>query len=156
MSWKPTCVIVAMVVLSTLPAAVAEAQGTCTISSTGVNFGTYDVFAAAHDDVAGSLTYSCTEKLDVTIHLSMGLHASTFSPRRMSNGGALMDYNLHTSPSHSSATIWGDGTGGSVFYDRKNVPKNQTINVNIHARCPALQDVAAGNYSDTVTATINF
>lgn len=156
MSCKATAVIVALFALLTLPASLAEAQGTCTISATGVNFGTYDVFDAAHGDVVGSITYNCTKKFDVTIHLSKGLHASTFTPRRMANGGELMDYNLHTAASRTSSTIWGDGTGGTVFYSRNNVPKDQNITVTIYARSPALQDVAAGNYSDTVTATINF
>lgn len=72
----------------------------------------------------------------------------------MRMGSEILNYNLYRDSTRS--TIWGDGTGGSQTYTRSNPPLNQNINVNVFGRIPAGQDVSAGSYGATVTATIFF
>jgi spore coat protein U-like protein len=64
-------------------------------------------------------------------------------------------YNLFVDAART--VIWGDGTGGTQFLLVRNPrPNNQDISVPIYGRIPALQDVRVGNYTNTITATINF
>jgi spore coat protein U-like protein len=146
-----------LIVVATLWLPLPDPQApSCTISSTGVNFGNYDVFNASPNDTTGTISYQCNKKSDVTIHLNKGMNASTFDPRKMTGAGDLLNYNLYRTAARTSAVIWGDGTGGTVFYSLSNVAKDTLITVTIYGRVPAAQDVAAGAYSDSVTATINF
>ncbi len=138
-----------------LVTAVSRAEAACTITTTAVSFGSYNVFAGSADDGTGQITYRCTSPRPpiVTIQLDKGGSAS-FSPRQMRRGSETLNYNLYLDSTRS--TIWGDGTGGSQVYSRANPPVGQNVNLNVFGRIPAGQDVSAGTYSATVTATIFF
>lgn len=145
-------VLLALGMLTALPA-VARAQ--CTISTTGVSFGNYDVFNAAPTDTTGSVTYNCLLGIPVQINLTKG-SAASFTPRTMTKGAETFAYNLYLDAARS--TVWGDGTGGTSVYTRSLslLDINSNIIVTIYGRIPARQDVSAGAYTDTVTAVINF
>ena len=125
----------------------------CTIHTTGVSFGTYNVFATSPLDSTGSVTYRCNGNVNITVTLNKG-GATTFNPRRMLKGSEALTYNLYLDASRT--TIWGDGTGGTQVYSNPSTPNNQDVTVTIYSRIPASQDVSAGSYSDSITATINF
>lgn len=135
--------------------AAAAAEAACTITTTAVSFGSYNVFAASADDGTGQISYRCTGPRPplVTIHLDKG-GSPSFSPRQMRKGSETLGYNLYLDSTRS--TIWGDGTGGTQVYTRANPPLGQNINLSVFGRIPASQDVSAGTYSATVTATIFF
>ncbi len=135
--------------------AVSGAEAACTITTTAVSFGSYNVFAGSADDGTGQITYRCTGPPTplVTIQLDKG-GSTSFSPRQMRRGSETLNYNLYLDSTRS--TIWGDGTGGTQTYSRSNPPNGQNINVSVFGRVPAGQDVSAGTYSATVTATIFF
>lgn len=137
--------------------AFAASSGTCMVSTTPVNFGSYDVFSNSAVDTVGQVTVGCTgvgTTYSVTVQLNKGLVGSV-AQRKMQqgNGNDKLSYNLYTDAGRS--TIWGDGTSSS---------STQTINVNggtsstlsIYGRIPALQDVEMGSYTDSITVTINF
>lgn len=136
-------------------AAAAAAEAACTISTTAVSFGSYNVFAASPDDATGQITYRCTAPRPplVTIQLDKG-GAPSFDPRQMRQGSQILNYNLYLDSTR--ATIWGDGTGGTQTYTQSNPQANRNINVSVYGRIPAGQDVGSGSYSATVTATIFF
>jgi spore coat protein U-like protein len=126
----------------------------CTISVTSVAFGTYNVFTTTADDSTGTITYRCNATAaNISISLSDG-SSSTFSPRTLRKGSEVLTYNLYRNAARTN--IWGDGTGGTSVYTRPNPPNNSNVNLTIYGRIPAQQDVSAGNYSDTVSAVINF
>ena len=131
------------------------AQGaSCTISATSVNFGSYNVFDGPALDSTGTITYRCNGAANnISISLSKGL-SSTYSPRLMSKGVEALSYNLYTNAGHTN--IWGDGTSGTTVYVRANPPNNSDVNLTIYGRVPSGQDVSAGTFIDTVSATINF
>ncbi len=147
-----TTLVVASVTLL-LGATAAEAE--CSISTTAVNFGSYNVFTPTADDGTGQVTYRCTGSRPpiITIQLDKG-GSSSFNPRQMRQGGEALDYNLYLDSTRS--TIWGDGTGGTQVYSQAQPQLGQSINVSVFGRIPAGQDVSAGTYSATVTATIFF
>ena len=151
---RRTAFVVAMATAGLLLSSPAEAAPGCTVSTTGVSFGSYDVFGASSTDSTGSVTYNCSGGArNISITLSKGV-STTFSPRTMTSGSNTLSYNLYTDAARS--VIWGDGTSGTQTYTDANPPNNRNIVVTIYGRIPAGQDVAAGSYSDTVTAIINF
>jgi len=131
------------------------AEAACTVSTTAVNFGTYNVFTAAPDDATGRVRLRCTvtQPPSVTVHLDKG-GAPSFTPRQMRKGTETLDYNLYQDSTRT--TIWGDGTGGSQTFIQPAPPLNTNIDVTVYGRVPAGQDVSSGSYSATVTATIFF
>jgi spore coat protein U-like protein len=71
----------------------------------------------------------------------------------MIGGGEALSYNLYLDASRT--VIWGDGSGiTSVHGDSR--ASAAPITVTIFARISPQQDVSAGTYTDTITATINF
>jgi spore coat protein U domain-containing protein, fimbrial subunit CupE1/2/3/6 len=126
------------------------AQGVnCSISSSGVAFGAYSVFASPSTDSTGTVTYSCTLGVSVQIQLSRG-SSSTYAPRTMTKGSETLSYNLYLDSNH--ATIWGDGTGGTSVVSKTLPIGPQTAT--IYGRITGLQDVSVGTYADSVVATI--
>lgn len=129
----------------------AEAQN-CSISTpTSVAFGTYDVYGA-FVDTAGAVRVGCIFATNVTVDLSRG-NAPSFNPRYMVNGIQHLNYNLYLDAART--TIWGDNTGGSSHSTPGTVFFTY-VNITIYGRIPAGQDVSAGAYTDSITATANF
>ncbi len=138
----------------------AAHAATCTISATGVAFGTYNVFATSPGDSTGSIRFRCTgpgnssgNRISVTIGISRGA-STTFTPRTMSGPVDALGYNVFRDAARTS--IWGDGTAGTQVYANTNVPRNTNVTVTMYGRVPAQQDVRAGTYTDTLTVTIDF
>jgi spore coat protein U-like protein len=132
----------------------AQLAPSCTISVTSVAFGSYNVFTTTPADSTGTITYRCNSAAaNISIALSDG-SSSTSSPRTMRKGTEVLNYNLYQNAARTN--IWGDGTGGTLIYTQGNPPNNQNVSVTVHGRIPAQQDVSAGNYTDTVSAVINF
>jgi spore coat protein U-like protein len=128
----------------------ARAEAACTITTTSVAFGTYDVFTATPDDANGTVQISCTPRENIQVNLSRGSSA-TFNPRTLRSGTNILTYNLFRNAARTQ--IWGDGTGGTSVFSGNNI-RNRTLT--IYGRVPAAQDAAVGNYSDTIVATVIF
>ncbi len=130
----------------------------CKIATTPVNFGSYDVFSKFVMDSTGTITVTCNnpekKPINITITLSAG-GSGSFNPRQMlsSSGSDRLNYNLYSNPSHT--VIWGDGTGGSSFVSSM-VDRTTTFNSLVYGRILPGQNVGVGNYSDMLTATVNW
>ena len=134
--------------------ASAQLPASCTISATGVAFGNYNVFTPTDVDSTGTITYRCnSQAANISIALSKGA-SSTFAPRTLTKGAEALSFDLYRNAARTQ--VWGDGTGGSSMHTVANPANNQDVNVTVYGRIPALQDVSAGPYGDTVVATINF
>ena len=72
----------------------------------------------------------------------------------MSGGADALRYNLCLDA--ACAEVWGDGTAGTGRYVRSFPPDATVVQVTVYGQIPAGQDVAAGSYTDSVIATINF
>jgi spore coat protein U-like protein len=132
----------------------AAAIGSCSLTSTSVNFGTYNAFNPIPTDSTGSVIYTCISVLGtITIDLSKG-SASSYMPRQMRQGTESMAYNLYLDAARTS--VWGDGTGGTSSYGPVTPRLLVPVTVTIYGRMPARQNVTAGSYTDTIMATINF
>ena len=124
---------------------------------TAVNFGNYSVFASgAPQTTTTTFNVQCSSNgVQVTISLSRGINSASFNPRTMKNAvSATLNYNLYTDAANT--TIWGDGSGGTVSQTYTMGPSQSTLPspVPIYATVALGADMAAGAFSDTITATL--
>ncbi|MBD8524660.1 Csu type fimbrial protein [Pseudomarimonas arenosa] len=122
----------------------------CSVTSSGVAFGAYNVFDVSPVEVAGAITVDCATPY--TVSLSVSLNNGSFAPRRLDSLDDSLDYYLYTDPART--TIWGDGTSGTstVAGSGSGSPVDHTV----YGRIPALQDVKAGSYADTIIVTLEW
>ena len=143
---------VALVVFLLVAPSAARAGG-CTISTTSIDFGGYNVFSAGPTDSTATISYHCNGNAALAIGLTRG-QSDTFNPRVMAKGLERLGYNLFLDGAHT--TVWGDlGSGTQIYYD-SSAPNNRSVTVTVYGRIPAGQDVGAGGYSDSVVAVILF
>lgn len=120
----------------------------CTVTVVNVAFGGYDVFQQQDSETTGSVNVSCDSSASYVISLSAGF--GTFAARVMMNGSQELDYNLFTDPQR--LTVWGDGTSGTTTVSATGTGGSYTV----YGMIPALQNVSAGSYSDTITVTVTY
>jgi spore coat protein U-like protein len=137
---------------------VACAARSCTITSTSITFSTYDSLSATALASTGTLGFSCTSGVASAINFTVSLatgSSGSYATRTLKSGVNILDYNLYTTVSHT--TIWGDATAGTATvtgsYSANNAPP---VDVTVYALIPARQNVIAGSYTDSITATVTF
>jgi spore coat protein U-like protein len=140
-----------------------QVNANCTISTTVVDFGTYDPVvanASAAKTGSGTVVIGCTKGSAPTIGLGLGGNASG-STRRMSNGTDNLTYELYfpTTNAASAAcgtltTVW--GTSGANLFTPTSPTSRNTRTYNVCGSIAGAQDVSVGAYTDTVIATVTF
>ncbi len=137
----------------------ASVSANCTISTAPVAFGAYDpVSANASTALAGTGTVNvtCTNGASTTVTLGQGSNANTGSTdaapaRRLKDGGTnYLTYELYQDTGHT--TVWGNTAGTGVA----NTGTGGQTSITVYGTVDAGQNVPAGNYSDTVVATVTF
>jgi spore coat protein U-like protein len=130
----------------------ATVANNCTISGGALAFGSYDPLVAGATDGAGTFTVACTKGASgVTIDLGTGQNYA--AGRKMTSGSATLDYQLYSDSSRT--TVWGSAAGGSTL--AVSAPTSKApVSYTVYGRITGGQDVAAGNYSDSIVATVNF
>jgi spore coat protein U-like protein len=135
----------------------SAADAACSVTATGLNFGTYDVFDTAALTTTGTVTITCDEtpSINVTISIGPSTQSGLFNPRQMQRltGTDRLNYNLYTDPGRT--LIWGDGSGATAVIVTKKVPPNNKPRYEtIYAAIPPGQNGSVGLYGDTLTITI--
>ena len=127
----------------------------CAVTAGSLRFGTYDPVQAnstAPLDSQGGIIVKCTKGVTVMIGLDNGTNAQG-QGRRMSGGGNnLLAYELYKDPARTER--WGDSGGERV--DGGVAPSHNARSWLVYGRVPGGQDVAEGNYQDTVLVTVQF
>ncbi|NMG35436.1 fimbrial major subunit CsuA/B family protein [Azoarcus sp. TTM-91] len=135
---------------------------TCGVSATSTAFGVYSPNAGTSLDTTGTVTVTCQPDIAAllfpySVRLSTG-GSATYSPRRMFNGAASLQYQLYFDSARTQ--VWGDGTGATVFLSDSillSVLAPVTRNYTVYGRIPSGQTgAAAGSYLDTITVTISY
>jgi spore coat protein U-like protein len=133
----------------------ANVEVTCEVSATDLDFGTYDKQEAKDTDAQTNIQVDCTKGANWNLGLDKGLYGADVEHRAMANDtdtAVLLDYGIFQDPAHT--LNWGDtvgvdtvsGTGTGVVQEigaYGDIPKRQN-------------QVTAGGYSDTITATLTF
>jgi spore coat protein U domain-containing protein, fimbrial subunit CupE1/2/3/6 len=138
-------------------ALAANSWGACTVSSSPVGFGDYNIFSNVPMDAVGSVTISCDPStpppVPYTVTLDAGANSGgVFVPRKLARtgGGYNLNYNLYRNATRTE--VWGDGTNGSFTVTGSLSASSGVLTV--YGRIPAKQLVGVGNYTDTVTVTV--
>ena len=141
----------------TAPWAYAAADAACTISATGVAFGSYDPQSLSPDDSTGTVNVDCKNTDPApNVALSAGLSGS-YTPRAMTAGSYSLPYNLYTTTARN--IIWGNGTSGTVTQTLSGGTSSggqRHYAQPVYGRIPAGQNVGAGSYSDTIILTVTW
>ena len=137
----------------------AESWAVCTITATTMPFGPYNPTNSSPTDGSGTVKVICTVVVGInlswTVKMSTGA-STTYSPRRMTNGAATLNYNIYTTNGYS--TIWGDGSGTTGFISDSAflVIGTTTSTYPMYGRIPALQDARSGSYTDSIVVTVTY
>ena len=127
----------------------------CTVTAGTLAFGAYDPVvanASADLDGSGTFTVACTKGAPgVTIDLGQGGNYS--GGRRMAAAGNFLPYQMYSNAGRT--TVWGSTSGGATVAVAAPASK-AAVTYTVYGRIVAGEDVPAGNYSDTVVATVNF
>jgi spore coat protein U-like protein len=159
---KSAIILSTVLLLFQVRNAEAAVTFTCTVSATGIAFGNYDPLSASGNAAVGSWTVICnaigngSATVAGTLTLSTGFSGS-YAARAMKFGTNSLLYNIYLTPSHTQ--IIGDGTAGSYApSDSGTVTAGQVYQVNgsMYGFMPALQDVPAGSYTDSIVVTVTY
>ena len=154
---------------ATAPATIAVTANittTCSITASPLAFGDYDpigVHATADKTGTGTVTVTCAKGASsLTIGMSYGAHVSGTTQRQLAGPAAadLLSYNLF----QPSSTTAGASCPGTIAWTTTapgllvlaTSPSKAPRTYNVCGTIPMGQDAAAGAYTDTVIATLNF
>ena len=134
----------------------------CTVAATPIAFGNYNPTSPVPlGPVTSTISLQCSAPpgaglvtgFTVAVALSTG-SSGTYAARRLRAvaGPDTVRYNLYTNA--AATTIWGDGTAGTMTVPlaipRMTPGQSGSATALAYGYVPALQDVAADNYADTV------
>lgn len=139
--------------------------GTCTISSSGMDFGNYQTFTFPGEVTSTTVTSTAIVSMDCSTILFGGDFTISLGPSTVgdgdristryllnNNGGPHMAFNIYLDGSYS--TIWGDGSTGSVI--RGTIALGESSHsYTVYGRIPAGQTtLSPGSFSDVLTMTL--
>jgi len=151
--------IVAAAAIASTPALAGTATGTvqvslnvssaCSVTAQPLDFGTTNSFAA-NIDTSSATTVKCTPTAPYTVYVSYGANAGATTQRKLlsTTTTATVNYDLYSDASRTAA--WTPSSGVTGVGD--GTEKATTI----YGRIPVQTAVAAGDYKDTVTVTVNY
>lgn len=121
---------------------------TCTVTTSGIAFGSYDPLLNQNVDSVASISVNCDEATAYSIALSPG--SGSYAARAMTSGSHQLLYNLYVDA--TLTTVWGDGSGPSAVVSANQALADHTA----YGRIPAGQNAYVGVYSDTIVVTLTF
>jgi len=143
-----------------LASAFAQAAtAVCTVSTSGVAFGSYNPLPGASADTNGTISVTCsgaagdTAAYAITITAGLG----SFSARKMVSGGDSLTYNLYRDS--GCTQVWGDGTAStSTVTDSVTLTSSSlTTNYVVYSRIAGGQNTARAHaYSDSLLVTVSY
>lgn len=125
----------------------------CSVSANPLAFGIYNPTSATPLDATTTLSVLCTVGTSFTVGLNAGTAVgATVTTRQMSNGANRLNYGLFQEAGRT--TNWGN-TAGTNTPPATTAPVTPTT-LTVYGRVPASQNVPVGDYTDTITVTVNY
>jgi spore coat protein U-like protein len=130
----------------------ANVIGTCTVSTAGLAFGTYDPAQPTDLTQTATISTTCTTGIAYDIGLDAGTGAgATVANRLMTSGGNTLAYGLYSDSGHT--TNWGNTVGtDTVAATGTGAAQTATVYGKITAGTPAV----LGSYADSVLVTVTY
>lgn len=164
--------LLAVLALGALLAGPHALAASCSVSTSGLNFGAYDPLAGTASTANGSVSLNCRfdnilerifgPSIQATVALSAG-SAGSYVARTLRQGAEQLRYNLYTDATY--ATVFGDGTGGTsavpkcfsaAFNPCTGGGATSPVSIPVYGRLPGGQDVGSGSYADSLIVTVAF
>jgi spore coat protein U-like protein len=125
----------------------------CTIlSASTLNFSSNQGVLTANVDQTSTLQVQCTNTTPYKIGLDAGTGAgATVATRKMTSGGATINYSLYTDTNHT--TVWGNTVGTDTVSATGN---GASQGFTVFGRVPPQTTPAPGTYTDTITVTVTY
>jgi spore coat protein U-like protein len=149
--------VAAAVAIVSTPALAGQATGTvqvslnvsssCSVSTQPLDFGTTDSFTTSNDAISAT-TVKCTPLAEYEVLVDYGTNASGTQRRLKSAAGGFVNYALFTDAGRTQPWTPLAGATGTGDGSEKQTP--------IYGRIPSQDAVAAGDYKDTLTVTVNY
>jgi spore coat protein U-like protein len=130
----------------------ADVVASCSITANDLAFGDYDPVSSTPLDMATTIEVTCTNGADYTVSLDEGLGSgASIAVRKMTAGSDTLNYSLYRDAGRND--VWGetdnvnnvDGTGNGTLQS-----------IDVFGRIPSGQTAPEGNYTDTITATVEY
>lgn len=148
--------------------APVHALAGCSVSSTGLAFGSYEPLTFASKLLSLTVTSDATISVSCTGIVTGGSYTISLGPsttgsgdristRYMNNasGGADMAFNVYRDAAFTS--VWGDGITAGATLDGSIAPGDSNLTHTVYGRIPAGQNtLSPGSYSTTMTMTISY
>ncbi|PLP99644.1 spore coat protein U [Cupriavidus pauculus] len=124
----------------------------CTISASDLDFGSQGVLAANVDQTS-SLAVTCSNSAPYQVGLDGGTAAGSSIANRLmaGTGAATVQYQIYRDSSRTQ--IWGNTPGTDTV---GGTGSGSAQAITMYGRVPPQATPAAGTYTTTVTATVNF
>lgn len=126
-----------------------KVSSACSVTAQPLDFGTVNSFAA-NIDSSSATTVKCTPQAAYSVVINYGLNAGTTTQRKLlsTTTAATVNYDLYSDSTRS--TTWTPTSG------KTGVGDGTEQAMTIYGRVPTQTAVAAGDYKDTVTVTVNY
>ncbi len=131
----------------------------CTFVSSGLAMGSYDDSSTTDLTGVGTVEVSCISLIGtiqdgVSVALDLGASShGTVSNRKMASGTHLLDYSIYSDSARS--LNWGAPNIPTLNSGRLDSNTSRPVRFTLYGRIPALQNVPAGSYSDSVSMTVS-
>ena len=134
----------------------ANVAQTCVVTGGTLDFGAYDPTNGTDKTGQADVSVLCTKGTTAAVTFSQGATpngGSCAAPaRQMANGTERLGYGLYSDTNRTAAL--GCDTANDVDFTSNSSQTGKVITV--YGQIPALQNVAAGAYQDTVTVAVSF
>lgn len=127
----------------------------CSLQTRPLTFDASQAATANQIDATSSITIKCTPNTAYSIDIDKGLHsAGNSSNRAMRNvtTGALLSYDVYRDSPRTN--VWGTGALKTAVTGTSG--SGAPINIQLYGRVRNPGKIAAGDYKDTLTVTLNF
>jgi spore coat protein U-like protein len=121
----------------------------CSVTAQPLDFGTTNAFATAIDTSSATMV-KCTPLAAYTVFVSYGANAGAGTQRKLKSTttAATVNYDIYSDASRTTA--WSPTVGVTGVGTGLDQP------MTLYGRVPTQSAVAAGDYKDTVTVTVNY
>lgn len=148
---------IAATVTTTLPISLTVGAGTCSVSASGVNFGT--IPASGSVLATGTITVNCQSGVAYSVSMDAGSNFSVFQTRAVknTNGTDLTSYELYKDSARTQ--IWGDSGFANTYTKGSPVQGTGSGNpqpLTVFGGASGSSFLQSGTYSDSVLVTVNF
>jgi len=127
-----------------------KVSSACSVTAQPLDFGTVSAFDSAVDS-SSATTVKCTPGAPYEVFVNYGVNAGTGTQRKLlsTSTTATVNYNVFSDAGRTAA--WGGALSG-VTATGDGTEQAMTL----YGRVPVQAAVAAGDYKDTVTVTVNY